>query len=119
MTDQEKEIFQLLQTIEQEVNEIAENGFPDCVGCGHCCIKRTCPVGIHHYKLESPQLCPALYRTSEGQFRCKLASVHPDLLYIGAGCPATLLNTRRENMILRLSGQPFYDMDKEILPLEE
>lgn len=73
--------------------------YPECVGCGHCCLSATCLVGAIHYELKEPTRCPALFQNEIGQYRCRLAEQYAEDLYIGAGCPCTLFNTKRENMI--------------------
>jgi len=77
-----------------------------CVGCGYCCIKSKCMVGIRLY----PNLNPCLslvWSESKNRYMCDLMSIpgiignkYREELYEGAGCFSGL-NTWRLNVIKR------------------
>lgn len=81
-----------------------------CVGCGYCCQKVTCVLGLMRGAPESGT-CPFLeWCEAESCYRCRLvtaAATHEERkmveheLAIGAGCCSSLFNTQREAAIRR------------------
>ena len=67
-----------------------------CVGCGYCCLKAMCWIGLRTYGFE--KRCPALtWSDTAKRYHCKLAqedATIADDLSIGAGCSSDL-NTWR------------------------
>ena len=69
--------------------------FPQCVGCGYCCLKAPCAISVDVYKGKR-EPCPALYWNGS-MYRCGLAKLWTDELAIGAGCSSSL-NTWRQDV---------------------
>lgn len=75
-----------------------------CVGCGYCCKKATCTLGLMRFGTQSP--CRALI-FKEGRYWCSLVlgelNSNPirDELAIGAGCCSSL-NSDRAHMLAKL-----------------
>jgi hypothetical protein len=89
----------------------------DCVGCGFECRRGPCGYGSHKMQEEGktwdPKIgCPYLRQVGI-QWRCGIyLDAGPELkaemegvtgIGVGAGCSASLFNSDREKMILRLS----------------
>jgi len=70
-----------------------EQYFPSCVGCGYCCLQATCSLGVYFFDNRYP--CPALIWNGE-QYRCRLAEMYTDDLYIGSGCCSPTNPWRKE-----------------------
>lgn len=77
----------------------------DCVGCGYCCSKVICSVGVRAYNaLKSP--CPGLIWDQEANRHwCKLARMSGQQgidyraeLFINTGCSSSLFNDWREDI---------------------
>lgn len=65
-----------------------------CNGCGMCCIREVCDIGLMIYGDAQPAPCPALVR-KDGRFWCKVVLVEEaqglppiaaEALGIGFGC---------------------------------
>ncbi|MCX7635646.1 MAG: hypothetical protein N2Z74_07875 [Syntrophales bacterium] len=63
-----------------------------CVGCGYCCIRRTCAYGISLHPQGGEQACPELRWTGR-RYVCRLmerqdgmGAFYRDLLKAGQGC---------------------------------
>lgn len=74
--------------------------YPKCVGCGYCCLKTMCLIGLlAHGTFE--KRCPYLFwQEKQKRYRCSLV---PDMtthgkesLGIGAGCPSSLNDWRKD-----------------------
>jgi hypothetical protein len=68
-----------------------------CIGCGYCCTKATCAIGVAYYDLEATDRCPGL-RVVDGTYRCALADQYGDELAIGAGCCSPLNSERQARL---------------------
>ena len=68
----------------------------ECVGCGYCCLKVMCWIGLREYGFN--KRCPALtWSNTSNRYYCKLAkedAATADNLSVGAGCSSSL-NTWR------------------------
>jgi len=69
-----------------------------CVGCGYCCIKVMCWIGLSKHGFN--ERCPALtWSDSNERYYCKLAqedATIADNLHIGAGCSSDLNTWRKD-----------------------
>lgn len=76
-----------------------------CVGCGYCCQKVLCFLGVSKYGSRAGP-CPALV-CKDGRYWCGIImeaaepekSRYKDWLAIGGGCSSSLFNTQRDAMI--------------------
>jgi len=73
---------------------------PPCLGCGWCCAKATCALGLATYDILRTiggLPCPALY-FKRGRYWCKLydPEKYPELF--GYGCGHTLGNSWRKDV---------------------
>ena len=70
-----------------------------CVGCGYCCLKAMCWIGLSKYGFN--KRCPALtWSNTSNRYFCKLAqedAATANKLCVGAGCSSDL-NTWRKNV---------------------
>lgn len=70
-----------------------------CVGCGYCCLKVMCWIGLRKYGFE--KRCPALtWSDTSNRYYCKLAkedATIADDLSVGDGCSSNL-NTWRTDV---------------------
>jgi hypothetical protein len=73
--------------------EIKEEEFPVCRGCGYCCSKAPCALSMELYKGKEP--CPALYWNGT-MYRCGLAPLFEEELAIGVGCSSSLNDWRQD-----------------------
>ena len=76
------------------------NKYEKCVGCGYCCIKRTCVMGIRYNPKNAQRRCSFL-KWDGDKYRCRLVKTMSHLkkeIYIGEGCPSTLFNEWRHNV---------------------
>ena len=77
---------------------------PKCIGCGYCCSKAPCALGVRRYGAQAP--CGALVKRN-GRHWCRavLESTGKERqwlienLYIGAGC-CSPLNSRRLSQLV-------------------
>lgn len=74
--------------------------YPSCIGCGYCCIKSTCQIGLDYFNNIKP--CPGLKWNGERHI-CLLASQFKNTLSIGEGCCSNLNSWRREPLINRIN----------------
>ena len=81
-----------------------QNDFPACIGCGYCCMKVMCWIGLMEYGFNNR--CPALTWSNTAQrYYCKLALEDSQIakkLHVGSGCTSDL-NTWRRNVRERRS----------------
>jgi len=90
------------EELEREIGPIK-----DCVGCGFCCAKAVCGVGLRVYG--NREYCPGLtWNPSTQRHYCALAKMPGELgvqyrkeLHIGAGCCANLNSWRRTQIVDR------------------
>jgi len=71
--------------------------FPECVGCGYCCIKIWCILAQVTYSEthSMSERCPALLWNGE-RYVCDLADEYGDFLYIDCGCTSSLNSWRQD-----------------------
>lgn len=74
---------------------------PDqCVGCGYCCIKAMCSVGVYFNDGKREDRCPFLVWDEEvNRYFCKLVvdgTIIPEALGIGLGCCSNLNSWRKD-----------------------
>jgi hypothetical protein len=71
-------------------------GFPPCLGCGYCCQKVRCPIGIEQHGVGDN--CPSLiFDAAANRFWCTEVQKNPKLrvdLNIGDGCCSSLNSQR-------------------------
>ncbi len=76
-----------------------KGGYPPCVGCGFCCVKQVCALGIEFYECNEPvePPCRGLVWSEEDQRHyCQLILDHgadsklARMMAIGEGCTCTL-----------------------------
>lgn len=92
MNETVKSIINLRELLRKEGMD-PEDYFPDCIGCGYCCIQSTCLLGVEVFGGKYP--CPALFWNGK-QYRCKLANGCEEILYIGSGCCSPLNSWRKD-----------------------
>ena len=66
-----------------------------CVGCGYCCMKAPCIMGVTKYKLTPGDRCPALCFV-DGKYRCKDYDFKKWESVFGIGCTSSLNTWRRD-----------------------
>ena len=70
-----------------------------CIGCGYCCLKAMCAVGVAYLGRREDR-CPFLHQDGRGVYLCALAVNGGDLAHaalgIGTGCCSPLNSTRQE-----------------------
>jgi len=69
-----------------------------CVGCGYCCIKAMCSIGIAYHG-RSEERCPYLVWNGS-MYRCRLVTdnlIDQSKLTTGFGCTSNM-NTWRKNV---------------------
>ena len=82
------------------MSDCERNTYPKCVGCGYCCLKIMCIVGVLiHGRLE--ERCPFLkWSKKRVRYICKLVPTMSkeglESLNIGAGCTSNLNSWRKE-----------------------
>jgi len=81
---------------------MSEHAYPRCCGCGYCCSKTPCALGISEGATTAP--CKFLVHRDK-KYRCGLVVFARnererqrimEWLYIGAGCSSSLNSKRRE-----------------------
>jgi hypothetical protein len=84
------ELFKILE-FDPDLNK-------NCVGCGYCCIRAMCRIGLEKYGLHD--ICPGLFWDGK-KYRCRLVRSNYKniilILAIGKGCCSNL-NTWRKNV---------------------
>jgi hypothetical protein len=80
MNETVKSIINLRELLQKEGMD-PEDYFPECVGCGYCCMQSTCLLGVELFS---------------GKYPCKLADGCEDVLYIGSGCCSPLNSWRKD-----------------------
>jgi hypothetical protein len=81
---------------------------PECVGCGYCCIRGTCAMGVLYYDISPSEVCPALY-FKDGRYWCRLYKYEVWKEEFGIGCNSSMFNTWRDEVKRRTCfycGQP-------------
>ena len=86
-------------------------GYPACVGCGYCCQKAVCVVGLLHYGPgeKTSGDCKFLL-TDDGRYWCQLILQAEGEkkkrlmkeMAIDCGCSSSMLNTQRSRAIRRM-----------------
>jgi len=79
-----------LKKILAAMSNAAADPFKKCVGCGYCCLKATCGLG-----LDTPEGCEFL-QWNGSRYICLQALLHHAELAIGAGCTSSLNTWRKD-----------------------
>ena len=68
----------------------------DCVGCGHCCKKAMCMLGV--VELGRTELdCPYLYwHVEDNRYYCRIYNRETWLVVFGEGCSSSLNSWRKD-----------------------
>lgn len=68
----------------------------ECVGCGYCCLKAMCALGVKEYGRTSTR-CPYLYwHVEDKRYYCQLYDREKWLKYFGEGCSSSLNSWRKD-----------------------
>lgn len=71
--------------------------FPQCVGCGYCCITVRCFLSIRLSGNVRTEYCQFLTWSKEQErYLCDLAEKYADYLNIGEGCPSNMNSWRND-----------------------
>jgi len=72
-----------------------------CVGCGYCCSKAACTMGVDRFNLTNGERCPGLYFDTENKrYKCSIYDFTTWKREFGLGCSSSL-NTWRSEVKLR------------------
>lgn len=76
-----------------------ENDFQECSGCGYCCLKAMCNVGIRMLG-RSVDRCPYLFWSDrDGRYWCELVltkKISLEVLTTGFGCTSNMNSWRKD-----------------------